>query len=160
MEIKIRKATIKDLETVRALNRMLFENEIKSYDSTLNLEWSHSKESKKYFSEIIKTGFAAVAEADGKVVGYLTGESCKTSSFRKKSRMAEIDNMFVLDKCRGKGIGALLVRAFLDWCKLNRAGHVRVIVSAKNMRGIDFYRKQGFKDYDVTLEIDPENTKL
>ncbi|MDD5181782.1 MAG: GNAT family N-acetyltransferase [Candidatus Nanoarchaeia archaeon] len=160
MEIRIRKATVKELEVIQKLNLMLFEKEHKEYDSTLNLEWTFGNEGKKYFSGIIKKGFSAVAEVEGQVVGYIVGQKSKNYPYRTTTDIAELSNMLVMDKYRGHGIGRKLVEAFMAWCKEKGYKHIKVEASAQNLGAIDFYRKLGFKDYTLILEINPANKRV
>ena len=154
MEIKIRKAILKDLKVIQDLNLKLFEKEYNEFDKTLDISWTFSEEGKKYFSESIKKGFAAVAEADGKIVGYILGGKGETESWRTIKKIAELYNMLVLEDYRRKGVGTRLVNAFLDWCKQNKFNHIKVVASSQNMRGIDFYKKFGFKEQDMVLEAE------
>ena len=73
-DILIRKADSKDLEDILRLNYDLFKKEYKEYDNSLNLEWTYN-EGRKYFeNRIVKeSGFAEVAEAKGRIIGYLCG---------------------------------------------------------------------------------------
>jgi len=70
----------------------------------------------------------------------------------KKAKYAEIENMFIEKKYRRKGLGAALVKNFINWCKKNKVDYISVSVSAKNEFGLKFYKKSGFKDYTLTLE--------
>jgi len=49
--MKIRKATLKDLEAIRKLNQELFKYEYKNFDKTLNCNWPLNN--KKYFINAI-----------------------------------------------------------------------------------------------------------
>ncbi|MCK9379109.1 MAG: GNAT family N-acetyltransferase [Candidatus Moranbacteria bacterium] len=60
--------------------------------------------------------------------------------------------MFVLDKHRGMGVGSKLYQAFVNWSKSKGVKRLRVGASAQNVVGINFYRKNGFADYDLILE--------
>ena len=90
-----------------------------------------------------------------RTLGYLAcGIREHSIPFRKHNVLAELKNMFVLQEYRGKGIGTALYDAFLTWCKEHRVGRIRVVASAQNVAGIDFYRKKGLSDYDLALEAD------
>jgi GNAT superfamily N-acetyltransferase len=54
----------------------------------------------------------------------------------------------------------MLVNSFLDWCNKQGYHAVRVEASAMNRRGIEFYKKFGFKDHTLILEINPENKRV
>ena len=114
----IRKALDKDLSTILNLNNKLFELEFKS-DQTLNMDWVKDPKSKKYFiSRILKDdGCALMAEIGKRPVGYLVGGLEKKKPYRKDGVYAELENMLILEDFRGQGIGTMLVKRFLKWCR-------------------------------------------
>lgn len=61
--------------------------------------------------------------------------------------------MFVEEGFRNHEIGSKLVKSFLKWAKKKGVENVRVGALAQNSKALQFYRKLGFKDYEVTLEI-------
>lgn len=155
MEFKIKPATIDDLKTVQGLNLMLFEKEIVDFDSTLNREWTFSEVGENYFKARIveDDGCVFLAYVDNEIVGYLAGGLVDVKkSYRALPNLAELENMFVLDKNRGMGIGSKLFQAFVEWSKLKKVSRLRVAASAQNVGGLKFYRKNGFTDYDLILE--------
>lgn len=154
MEINIRNATEDDLETIQELNLKLFEKEIKEFDSSLDKNWTFSEKGKSYFTDRIKKGIALIAEVGGAPIGYLVGGEAETQEYRKIGKTAELDNMFVLEKFRQKGVGKALVNGFFKWCKENGYKKIRVDASARNNNAINFYRKLGFADYSISLEKD------
>ncbi len=153
-KIKIRKATGKDLKQILQLNSDLFKKEHKEYDRSLNLKWTLSK-GKKYFKARIskKDGFIEVAEAKGEVVAYICGGIVERDFYREKAKYAELDNMLVKNKLRGRGIGSRLAKDFIKWCKTKKVKYLSVTTHAKNEQGIGFYKSLGFKEYVSTLEI-------
>ena len=153
-ESKIKSATIEDLKDIQRLNLMLFEKEYKEYDKTLNCEWTFAEDGENYFKKRIleDDGCALIAYVDNKVVGYLVGGLSEKGSYRILPIFAELENMFVLDSCRSKGIGVKLFRAFTDWCKSKNVERLRVVASAMNVRAIKFYKKNGLSELDLILE--------
>ena len=152
MEVKIRRAEEKDLKDIQKLNLELFKHD-SEFDSTFNMNWTFSEEGKNYFLDKIKNEFAIVAEIDNKIVGYLVGGESEIHSYRKIKKIAELDNMLVLEEYRGKSIGKKLVDAFLKWCKDNNFERISVEASTGNEKAIRFYKKMGFKDYNSILEM-------
>jgi ribosomal protein S18 acetylase RimI-like enzyme len=152
---EIRKANIKDLKHILKLNHELFKEEFKKFDKTLNLNWAYSNEAKKYFKERItkKNGFAEIVENDGKIIGYFCGGISERLFYRKKAKYARLDNMLIDKKFRGKNLGTKLVKNFMEWCKKNKVDYISVDVSSGNEKSVNFYKKLGFKDYDLTLEM-------
>ena len=153
---KIRRATIDDLKNIQELNLMLFKEEYDKYDKTLDCGWTFGVKGEACFKERIVQdgGFVAIAEVDNKVVGYLAGSIVKPASYRKLSGLAELENMFVEEEFRNKGIGTELYNVFVDWCRSRKVNRLRVVASSQNSKGINFYNKKGLKNYDISLESD------
>jgi len=158
MNIIIRKAMMKDLKDIQNLNFKLFEKEHKEYDSSLNLDWTFGKVGTKYFQDMIskERGCVLIAIVDDKIVGYLCGglKQKKVESCRNLLIVAELENTFVLDEFRSKGIGKQLYSKFMEWCKMQNVEKIRVGVFAQNELAIKFYRNNNFKDYTLILESD------
>lgn len=157
MEFKIKSAVIENLKRVQELNLMLFEKEYAEFDNTINRKWTFSEDGTKYFKSRITEDDSClfVAYIDDEIVGYLAGGLLdRRKGYRLQLNSAELENMFVLDKYRGIGIGSKLYQAFFDWSKSKGVKRLRVIASAQNAAGIGFYRKNGFIDYDLILEND------
>ena len=158
MEIIIKSATLDDIKKVQELNLKLFEKEHKEYDPLLNLDWVFSKEGTKYFSDKISKdeGCILVALIDNQIVGYLCGGLMKSGAYQRLPTIvaAELENFFILEEFRSKGIGKKLYRKFIEWCKIKKVDKVMVDASAKNELAIKFYRDNNFKDYSLMLESD------
>lgn len=157
MEVKIKSATVEHLEDIRKAHVMLSHKVQKDFDDkTINREWAFSQDGEEYFKKriIMEDGFVSVAYLDEKIVGYLIGEINASRSDRIPSDIAELESMFVADEMRGMGVGTKLCRAFEDWCKSKGIERMRVIVSTENKGAINFYRKNGYADYDLIMEKD------
>ena len=92
-----------------------------------------------------------VAIIEANIVGFLIGSISETEKYRNFEKIAEILSMFVNPEFRSQGIGNKLVKHFLQWSK-DRAKRAKVVVSAPNNRGIEFYRKSGFIEHEIVLE--------
>ena len=149
-EIKIRRATIEDLEIIRNLNNNLFELEKENYDSTLIKDWPLTDEGKEYFLDLINNHYVIVAEIANEIVGYLAGSINEKGSY-EEIQYGEINNMLVSDEYRGYGIGKSLINNFKDYCNNNNIENLKVTASFKNKNAIDFYRRNGFEEFDLTL---------
>lgn len=155
MEPEIRAAITGDLRGIQELNLLLFKKEHEEFDTTLDCEWTFSEKGERYFAARISEGSVFVACIDDKVIGYVAGGIIEYKvPYRILPVLAELENMFILEKHRGKGLGSKLNAAFLGWCKTRGVGKLRVVASAQNVKGINFYRKNGFLDYDLSLEMD------
>lgn len=150
-KIVIRKAEKKDLEEIQNLNKLLFDLEYKNYDSTLDTTWPVSNEGTDYFENAIENDITIVATNENKVVGYLIG-SLNTQNTYNKYKQAELDNMCILEEYRKLGIGSRLFEEFKAICQENDIKELKVVASYKNTNAINFYKKNGFEEADITLK--------
>lgn len=151
-KVIIRKAGLEDLTSIQRLNDNLFDLEFNNFDDTLKREWALEKEGQEYFENMIKNEIVFVAQIEEKIVGYLAGSICEQISYITES-FAELDNMCIDDEYRRFGIGTLLMDEFKKYCKEKNMQNIKVTASAKNSKAIQFYMKNGFEDYNVTLKI-------
>lgn len=151
MNVKIRKAKPEDWKIIQKLNNEVFTVD-KPHDEHLNLNWPFSKKGTTYYKSVIKDPkyFCIIAEIDRKPVSYLIG-TVKKFSYRT-NKTAEIENMGTSPKYRSKGIGTKLIQEFKKWCKQKELTHIYVNSYYKNQKAINFYKKQGFKPIDLSLE--------
>ena len=149
--MKILKATIKDVQKIRKMNKDLFIDN-SAYDKTLNLDWPDRN--LNYYKEKIEgnDSISLLAIDDKEIVGYLIGSICKNEDWRTVQKMAELDNMIVNPSFRRKGVGTNLIKEFKKWAKSKGVTRVKVSVYAKNVSAISLYEKNGFLDYSHTLE--------
>lgn len=150
--ILIRKANLDDVNIIQHLNNELFKLEKENYDSTLVSDWPLTEEGRLYFEDLVENHFVIVATLNEEVVAYLAGSINDKGSY-EKIQYGEINNMLVTDKCRGLGIGKLLVDEFKNYCKENNIENLKVEASAKNINAINFYQKNGFENFNVTLTM-------
>lgn len=149
-DIIIRKAQLEDLNIIQNLNNELFKLEKENYDSTLVRDWPLSEDGKQYFEDLIINHYVIVAIKDDKIVGYLAGSINEKGSY-EEIQYGEINNMLVDNNFRGLGIGQLLIDKFKQYCKDNNINNLKVVASAKNIKAIEFYKNNGFNDFDITL---------
>ena len=150
-KVRIRKANINDLNSIQVLNNNLFDLEFNNFDDTLKQGWPFEKEGKEYFEYMIKNEIVFVAEIKEKIVGYLAGSICEQISYITET-FAELDNMYIDEEYRRFGIGTLLINDFKKYCIEKKVQNIKVTALAKNSRAIQFYIKNGFEDYNVTLK--------
>ncbi len=151
MEISIKKADITYLKDIQNLNNQLFELEYNNFDPALKVSWTFEKDGERYFKDMLNTEVVYIALDKDKVVGYLAGSINIQESYVTKS-LAEVDNMFVLEQYRKYGIGTKLINAFKEYCLQNRIEELKVTASAKNKNAIEFYIRNGFNEFEITLK--------
>lgn len=124
----IRKAKKDDIKEVIKLTKI---PELDNPKSGSNLE------SFKYFQEYMGKGIFLVAEEDGKIVGFITGEFMLGSYIY-------IDVLSVDSTLRGKGIGKDLVRNFEKLAKKKGVKFVHLTAPKFNKKTVKFYEKNGY----------------
>ena len=147
----IRKANMADLFEIQKLNKELFELEFNNFDSTLIEDWPLTKEGKEYFENAIRNDIVLVACVDGKIVGYLAGTLNSQYSYNNIVQ-AELDNMCIMNEYRKLGIGSKLFEEFKKICKENGINEIKVVASYNNLNAIEFYKRNGFKETELTLK--------
>lgn len=148
----IRQATLADTEAVQKLNHKLFKLEKESFDSTLVTDWPLSPIGRKYFEQLISNEYVIVAIEDDTIIGYLAGSISEKCSY-SPVQYGEINNMLIDDKYRNHGVGKALVDKFKKYCADRNIQNLKVVASAKNKDAIEFYKKQGFNEFDITLTM-------
>lgn len=147
----IRPARKTELKVIQALNYELFVDN-NEYDSDLDLTWTKSNKGREYFKDTLNNPneCCLIAEINRKKVGYIiAGPKVSTS---RKSKYIEIHNMVVLPEYRSKGIGSMLINACLDWAKSKGFQKAYVNSYFDNKKAIEFYKRNGFSEIDISLE--------
>jgi ribosomal protein S18 acetylase RimI-like enzyme len=150
--VSIRQARKDEVWDLQVLNDAVFVDNSK-YDDDLDLDWAKSDKGKSYFTSLLNKAdsICLIAEEDGDKVGYIAAEEPADITYLK-SRYIEIENMGVLPSHQSKGIGSKLMQECLNLAR--NKGFQKAYVNAyfKNLRAIDFYKKNGFSEIDTSLE--------
>lgn len=152
MKIFIRQAHPQEWRTIQKLNCKVFESNLQ-YDPYLNLKWVFSKSAENIYKKAVShpRGCCFIAFIDQESIGYLVGSE-KCVDYRSVIT-AEINHIGVLPEYRSQGIGSKLVAEFRKWCKQKGFGTIYVNSYFRNQKGIEFYKKQGFQEIDISLEM-------
>lgn len=147
----MRQATITDIETLLAINLSSFEANV-DHDRFIDMNWVNTPHAKKHFTDAVtkQDHFTLISEVDGVAVGYILLEP-KEINYRT-AKTVEVSNMAVMPEYRSSGVGATLMNKAKEWAKEHGFQTIMVNAYIKNIRAVDFYKKQGFKPVDVTLE--------
>lgn len=159
MDIEIKKADITYLKDIQNLNNQLFELEYNNFDPALKVGWTFEEKGTNYFKDMLENEIVYIALDKNNVVGYLAGSINIQGSYVTKS-LAEVDNMFVLEDYRKYGIGTKLINKFKEYCLQNEIEELKVTASAKNINAINFYKKNGFNEFETTLKQKVKSNNL
>lgn len=154
--ITIRPGTLQDLEEVKSLGKQLLLYDF-ALDPTIDIDWLDKKDGKEFLLDRLsgKDGIVFVAcGVNQKIVGYLVAGIVETDSYRKIQKVAELEEFFILEAYRGKKIGGELMKQFKLWAREMQLRKMQVVVGATNLPSVGFYKHEGFRDYDLVLEMD------
>ncbi|MBQ7875048.1 MAG: GNAT family N-acetyltransferase [Oscillospiraceae bacterium] len=102
----------------------------------------------------IEKGTIVVAEADGKIAGVLSFMQRRIESVTHVTRkVVFIDSIAVDENFRGRGIGTKLLDFAKDIAQKMNCDGVELQVNAKNSAAMEFYKKFGFTEKSVNLEL-------
>ena len=99
------------------------------------------------YDEIFKSSIIFVAEKDNVVVG--TAKLLIEQKFiHKLAKYGFIEDVIVKEEHRNAGIGKMLVKYIVDYCKENRFHKITLTC---NTSLIKFYEKNNFEVYDIHM---------
>jgi GNAT superfamily N-acetyltransferase len=87
--------------------------------------------------------------ANGETAGYLCVTLCYSLEF--DGRFALLDELYLEEAWRGKGIGAQAIAFAEEWSRARGLAAIRLEVARANSRAIELYRREGFKAHDRHL---------
>ena len=149
--IAIQKVTINELDQLQKIGRQTFyetfsegntEENMKKY---LNEEFSVAKLTTAFNDKNAEFYFATI---DNKVVGYLKINFGKSQTELQDDKAIEIERIYVLREFHGKNVGQLLYNKAFDIARNKNADYVWLGVWEQNPRAINFYKKNGFLEFD------------
>ncbi|MBN1386492.1 GNAT family N-acetyltransferase [Candidatus Woesearchaeota archaeon] len=147
-ELSIREADKNDLSMIIKLKSELFK-----YESRIDNLLAKDRKARMYDNIYNKMSFFNkdfkfyVAEADRRVIGFVSGWVESTPPIFKLRRMGIIGDLYVKGAYRGTGTGTELSNAILDWFKKKKIKWVKVMIYTGNNPSKEFWKSQGFEDY-------------
>lgn len=151
MEIMITKITENDIAELQEISKKTF-SETFSKDNTEEsmaqyLETSFAAE--KLLTELSdKNSEFYFARLDHKVIGYLKLNTGLSQTEMKGDHALEIERIYVSKEYHGKKVGQALYDKAMAIATEKNVDYVWLGVWENNLRAINFYRKNGFKEFD------------
>jgi ribosomal protein S18 acetylase RimI-like enzyme len=149
--IEIRKVTINDLDQIQKIGRQTFYETFASGNTEENMN--------KYLDEAFsvtklttelsdKNAEFYFAMLNNNVIGYLKVNFGKSQTEIRDDRAIEIERIYVLKEYHGKNVGQLLYARAINIARQKNADYVWLGVWEQNPRAINFYKKNGFVEFD------------
>lgn len=149
--IIINTSSEKDLETLQNIGIQTF-TETFAEDNTEEAMKKYLEES--FNTEKIKSelrnpdSFFYIAWEEDNPVGYLKVNSGKTQTELQDETSLEIERIYVKKSHHGKKVGQLLYNQALETAKQLGKSYLWLGVWEENLRALQFYRKNGFVEFD------------
>jgi len=108
----------------------------------------HEEETRTFFEKRLKSPVVLVAEANGRLVGFLELDFRKYAPGCKSSPVAFIEGWYVEPESQGQGVGRALIEAAEALARA--AGHHEIASDAEieNAQGIAAHRALGFDEIE------------
>jgi len=88
------------------------------------------------------------AKLDNEVIGYLKINFEQAQTELRDNKAVEIERIYVLREFHGNKVGQILYQKALDIAKQANADYLWLGVWEENQRAINFYKKNGFIEFD------------
>ena len=149
--ITIRKALSTEIAELQKIGRQTFFETFSDSNSPQNME--------KYLEERFSIGKLSseladknsqffFAELDNQVIGYLKVNAGSSQTELQNEKSLEIERIYVLKEFQGRKVGQLLFDKALKVAEQQNAEFIWLGVWEKNIKAINFYKKNGFIEFD------------
>ena len=149
--IETKKVTLNDIDQLQKIGSQTFYEAFSERTTEENMkmymEKSFSKD--KLSVELLNPNSEFYFSVhDNKVIGYLKLNFGQSQTELKDDNALEIERIYVLNEFHGKNIGQLLYEKALQIARQKNAYYVWLGVWDENLRAINFYKKNGFIEFD------------
>jgi ribosomal protein S18 acetylase RimI-like enzyme len=154
MDIIVKKISIKDLAQLQKIGISTFSETFAEHNTKEDLE-KYLKESfaaDKLIAELENPDAVFYfAEVDDNVIGYLKINFGDAQTELRDNKAVEIERIYILQAYHGKKIGQLLFNKAIEIAKEHQAHYVWLGVWEENHRALQFYKKNGFLQFDTHI---------
>lgn len=135
----IRRAVENDFQTIHPLEQLM-----PAQIGRRHAMWGEALRSKDYT--------AWIAEVDGTPAGFL--DLLVFADVAHGENMGLVSNLVIDERFRGRGLGEKLLQAAAEHCKQRDVTELHVWTDFDNTAAIGLYRKVGFVDRSLLLELE------
>ncbi len=150
-EIKIKKVKPDDVLDLQLIGKQTFFETFAEHNTPddMQMYFDNNLSIDKLKKELAdKNSEFYFASLNNKVIGYLkiNFEQAQTEVMDKSS--LEIERIYVVKDFHGKEVGQILYNKAIEIAKQKKAEYIWLGVWEKNTRAINFYKKNGFVEFD------------
>ncbi|HEX8016119.1 MAG TPA: GNAT family N-acetyltransferase [Flavobacterium sp.] len=149
--IEIKKISLEELAQLQEIGRQTFQETFSESNSEENMKsyleegFSDEKLTAELTDENSEFYFAIF---ENKVIGYLKINFGASQTELKDNKALEIERIYVSKEFHGKSVGQLLYIKAIEIAKEQNSEYVWLGVWEENHRAIQFYKKNGFVEFD------------
>lgn len=150
-EFKIKKVTLDDIDQLQKIGRQTFYetfsagNTEENMTKYLNEGFSIDKLTTELNDKNAEFYFATF---NNTIIGYLKLNFGQSQTELQDDKGLEIERIYVLKDFHGKSVGQLLYDKAIEVAKQKNSNFVWLGVWEENPRAINFYKKNGFEEFD------------
>jgi ribosomal protein S18 acetylase RimI-like enzyme len=156
IEIKIRKASIVDLEQLLAFEQELIKTE-RPFDPTLKPDPVNYYDLKAMLTD--PQIEMVVGELNNKLIASGYARIDKSKPYLEHSHHAYLGFMYVVPEYRGQGINKKIMDVLKDWAASQNITEFRLEVYFDNASAIKAYEKFGFSRYFLEMRFNLDDEK-
>ncbi|MAG07957.1 hypothetical protein CMO89_00635 [Candidatus Woesearchaeota archaeon] len=153
--MQITKLEEKDIEEISSLALDLY-RKFDAMDEADKLDEPNFKEKMiEELKEFIQkdNNLLLTATEDGKIIGYIRGIIKTRHPEFKIKKEGYIQECYINQEHRNKGIGKSLAKQILKWFNENSITFITVSIYHSDIEANDFWKKIGFIEYNKTLKL-------
>lgn len=148
---KIRRVTLPEIYQLQNIGKLTFYETFSAGNTEENIKFylESNFSIEKLYAELNNLNSAFYfAMCSSNVIGYLKLNFGQSQTELKEDNAVEIERIYVLKEFYGKKVGQLLYEAAIEIAKQRNADYVWLGVWEENKRAINFYKKNGFVEFD------------
>ncbi|WP_313504702.1 GNAT family N-acetyltransferase [Kaistella carnis] len=150
-EIEIKKVTLSDIDQLQKIGRQTFYETFATGNTEENMtKYSDERFSAEKLTTELNDNNAEFyfATLNDNVIGYLKLNFGQSQTELQDEKALEIERIYVLKDFHGKNVGQLLYDKAIEVAKEKKSDYVWLGVWEENPRAINFYKKNGFVEFD------------
>jgi diamine N-acetyltransferase len=150
-KIDIKKVTLDEIDQLQKIGRQTFYETFSTANTEENMKTYLGKDFAldKLAAELNdKNSEFYFATLGSNVIGYLKLNFGKSQTELQDNKALEIERIYVIKEFHGKRIGQILYDKAIEVARQRNAEYVWLGVWEENTRAINFYKKNGFVEFD------------
>ena len=154
MELVIRKISIDHLYQLQKIGKTTFTETFTAHNTKEDLDkYLEESFSNEKLSSELNNPYSSFyfAEIEDNVVGYLKINFGASQTELKDNEALEIERIYVLQAYHGKKLGQALYEKAISIAKEMKVNYVWLGVWEENNKAIQFYKKNGFVQFDTHI---------